>query len=364
MLRGIAALLVVVWHSRLSINHAVHNYWIEGDQVYRAAHYPAFLNHLDVGVDIFFCISGFIMNLLIYRLLPGFRPASTFLANRAIRIFPPYWFFTLLVVIAFLVSRGKYNLASLTGDLVTDGNRLLVSLFLAPQDPTPILGVGWTLIYECQFYVLCALAIMLGLNRRLTSVLGFASLVAFCLSFTNVALLHGYVMSTFNTEFLLGALVFQFRQKVTPFFPILQIALALVCYLVVSRVLDANVSPPYASLTRPIGLGLAAALLISGLVGADYKGNIANSVVGRALMRIGDASYTLYLSHWFVLSAMGKLIGFFPAIPVVVVMAWHLMSIALAIFVALLFAEHVELPIHRYFQCAFNRFREDPLVAG
>jgi peptidoglycan/LPS O-acetylase OafA/YrhL len=42
MLRAVAALLVVMWHSRLSIMHANNNYWVEGDFLYRASHYPAF----------------------------------------------------------------------------------------------------------------------------------------------------------------------------------------------------------------------------------------------------------------------------------------------------------------------------------
>jgi exopolysaccharide production protein ExoZ len=64
-------------------------------------------------------------------------------------------------------------------------------------------------------------------------------------------------------------------------------------------------------------------------------------------MRIGDASYTLYLSHWFVLSIMGKLLGLVPASPVGIVAAWHLLSILTAIVLAVWMAERVELPAHR-----------------
>ncbi len=91
VLRALAALLVVCWHSRLGIMHALHNYWPDGDAAFRATHYPSPLNHLDVGVDIFFCVSGYIMCLLVGRLPATLSGACGFLAKRILRIFPPYW---------------------------------------------------------------------------------------------------------------------------------------------------------------------------------------------------------------------------------------------------------------------------------
>ena len=111
ILRAIAAILIVIWHSHLAIKYASANYWIEGNAQYRAAHYPSVLNHLDIGVDIFFCISGFIMALLIYKAAPSATASLTFLIRRALRILPPYWFFSCLVVVAFVMSAGKFNAA-------------------------------------------------------------------------------------------------------------------------------------------------------------------------------------------------------------------------------------------------------------
>ena len=89
-------------------------------------------------------------------------------------------------------------------------------------------------------------------------------------------------------------------------------------------------------------------LLISGLIGADKKYSFSTNIVGTMLMRIGDASYTLYLVHWFVLSIMGKIIGLVPDVPLLVVAAWHMLSIATAIALALFLAERIELPFHRW----------------
>ena len=65
-------------------------------------------------------------------------------------------------------------------------------------------------------------------------------------------------------------------------------------------------------------------------------------------MRIGDASYTLYLLHWFILSLMGKVIIFIPEISLVMVIIWHALSLLTAIALSVLFAEKLELPFHRW----------------
>lgn len=355
ILRAIAALLVVFWHSRLAIMHAANAYWIEGDAAYRAAHYPALLNHLDIGVDIFFCISGYIMNLLIHELPPTLESSLVFLANRAIRIFPPYWFFSTLIVLAFVASRGKYNLGFLSGDPSSDSIRFLASILLLPQGQPPLLGVGWTLIHEFQFYLLCGLAVFLGINRRLPELLLVISVLAVALSLSDISVLHGYALSTFNIEFFCGALAFKFGKSITRTFPVLQIAAAFLCFFLLSRILDSGISAEVTSIVRPVGSGLLGMLLIAGLKGADDKYAVSKSVMGAALMRIGDASYTLYLSHWFVLSIMGKLFALVPPSPIALVAVWHLFSVATAIALAVFLAERLELPFHRQLSLWFKR---------
>lgn len=349
ILRALAALMVVVWHSHLAIRNTIHNYWIEGDAYYRVTHYPAFLNHLDFGVDIFFCISGFIMYMLIERLPSSVEASSKFLLNRAIRILPPYWFFSVLVVVAFVVSKGNFNVGHLSGEIFVDTFRFLSSIFLLPQQQPPILGVGWTLVHESLFYVICGLVVIVGLSRRLPEVLASLSVVAVILAALNIPVLFGYAFSTFYIEFFFGALAYRLYKtdKITAF-PILTILAGLGCYLLVCIILDSQIFSSMTFITRQLGGGLVGLLLISGLIGADKKYAFSTSIAGGALMRIGDASYTLYLMHWFVLSILGKIIGLFPGVPLLVVAIWHMLSIAIAIAIAVFLAEHFELPFHRW----------------
>jgi peptidoglycan/LPS O-acetylase OafA/YrhL len=70
------------------------------------------------GVDLFFVISGFIMAWLT-RGSFGHRGASgRFLLRRAIRIVPPYWFFTSFMVVILLIAPDAVRHTRLTLDSV------------------------------------------------------------------------------------------------------------------------------------------------------------------------------------------------------------------------------------------------------
>lgn len=353
ILRAVSAILVVLWHSSLVTKHTTYNYWPEVGAD-RALHYPSVLNHLDFGVDIFFCISGFIMYMLIRDSSPSFGAALRFLSTRAIRILPPYWLFTALIVLVFFISSGKFNVGKLSGDLSTDGSRLFTSMLLVPQEQFPILGVGWSLIHEALFYILCGFLIVVKLNRWLPEILGLSSIVAIFLELYGVQIFYGYFLSTFYFEFFLGALAYKFSARITPF-PILTIAAGIGCYVIFCHILDADTFSNTRSLVRPIGGGLVGILLIIGLIGADEKYSISDTNIGRLFTRIGNASYVLYLFHWFVLSFMGKLIGLTPNVPVFVIALWHFLSILIAIALALFLAERFELPLHRRLLNLFNQ---------
>lgn len=130
-LRGLAALGVVFYHT---------DFRLAGDW------------HTDFsGVAVFFVISGFIMCFITRE------DADGFLAKRFVRIVPMYWLCT-------LVRFGLLKLSSWSANppLATDLPR---SLLFLPSEQLPILGVGWTLNFEVYFYLVFSLA--LWINRRL-----------------------------------------------------------------------------------------------------------------------------------------------------------------------------------------------------
>jgi len=111
-------------------------------------------NMFFLGVDLFFVVSGLIMAETTRQLNPGLRTASRFLWNRFSRIYSGWWPFFLVYLAGFLY----FNRLRPEIDL-------LGSLFLWPQNLTKyLLPITWTLSFELYFY--CGLAAMIFWSRQ------------------------------------------------------------------------------------------------------------------------------------------------------------------------------------------------------
>lgn len=93
------------------------------------------------GVDLFFVVSGFIMATIAAR-----EACRTFIVSRLTRIFPPYWFYSGLVLVVSLAAPSMVN--SSFGHPPS----LWRSFLLIPDTTFPLLAVGWTLTHELYFY--------------------------------------------------------------------------------------------------------------------------------------------------------------------------------------------------------------------
>lgn len=353
ILRGLAAFLVVIWHSDLALELFKGDYWRDADETIRAQLYPFWVNHLCIGVDLFFCISGFIMTLLAAKTASRYD-GWLFLRNRIARIIPPYWFFTILLLTLYIVG-APFHIWRLNGLLTHDVPDSLLSFILWPQKEGPVLAIGWTLIHEFFFYYFVTLVLLFGQGRRLPIFLGLAAALGIVFRFTDIQILNGYILSDYYVEFFMGSLAFVFYKRSMQVAPSLQLAGAVILYFGVSYALDQFIDTDAFHLINVMGAGFISFLLISGLQGLNARRSLTDFQAGRLFARIGDASYTLYLSHWFTLSALGQLAGFFVNASRPVIIGWHVLSILITIAIALVFAEWVELPIHRRIVKAFNR---------
>src|SRR3990167_499256 len=135
-LRAIAAMMVVFFHIA----------GLEMRYFHCMALSPYFTDLGNAGVDIFFVISGFIMVQVTQGKFQNKFEINKFFLNRIKRIYPLYWFYSLLVVLAIFIyphiSSHKWSV---------DG--LIKSFLLIPQQGDPYLIVGWTLIHEMYFYI-------------------------------------------------------------------------------------------------------------------------------------------------------------------------------------------------------------------
>ncbi len=284
-LRGIAAMLVVVFHL--------------GPQLERMGYKGGWLPGLTAGVDIFFVVSGFIMWMTTWN-----RPMATwqFWIKRIVRIVPLYWLFTAIMTVAMIVA------PTLLQSSRFDASHVLASFaFVAWQHPAkpalePVVMPGWTLNYEMFFYFIFGLFMSAPKRFQFIGTIGaLISLVAigFIANFQKRSL-PGFYTDSVMVEFALGMGLgwLATRASVFPRMPVTAAAALIAAGLVATVFTPA---PPGSQ--RLLTHGLAAMVVVAGVLALETRGIVRDLRVPRLL---GDASYSIYLSQLLTLSAVGQ----------------------------------------------------------
>ena len=281
VLRGAAALLVVLHHALTPSDG------IPVSQSY--FHFGA------AGVDVFFVISGFIIYM---STSTRHQPAGDFLIKRAARIFPPYWIATGLLVFTHLF-------LGMQRDMVLSPSHTIFSLLLIAHDsPTvpgsayPLLIPGWTLQYEIFFYGIFAIALLCARNH----VVPFVAAVLFALVLAGSALsispapAADIAFSVYTNplllEFLAGILIGVVALRRPAW---LDIRFGLLMPLGLALLVLSD----YLVLPRVIEWGVPAMFLVFGAV--NFEPLALQMPIPRFLVLLGDASYSIYLTHVIVL---------------------------------------------------------------
>jgi exopolysaccharide production protein ExoZ len=260
------------------------------------------------GVDIFFVISGFIM-MITQSDMGGKKreySARQFLMRRLLRVVPLYW---VLTALAF----GLASLAAATVNTQIPLEKFLLSMLFLPDSDGAVsmndaahtayvIPMAWTLTFEWFFYLVFAAALAFGLQAyaRLRFIaLVFAALVAVgVLAQPQVPILQ-VVTSPLLFEFLLGCAVAVLYLKGLRLSAWIALPLALVAVGVLVNQLHGTV------FERAAIWGLASFALI--MAASLNQREIAPSAVTRPFARLGDISYSLYLSHFFTLALFVRL---------------------------------------------------------
>jgi peptidoglycan/LPS O-acetylase OafA/YrhL len=162
-LRGIASLLVLI-----------HHFWPGGPGIF---HKFAEVAHLGwIGVDLFFVISGFLIAGILLDTDGQANYYSAFYARRALRIFPLYYLFLLvLFVVIPLFQKGAYFA---TAFINQSGNPLWYFSYLGNvreaiigREPGYFLAPLWSLSIEEQFYLTFPFVVAALSRRRLRTLL-------------------------------------------------------------------------------------------------------------------------------------------------------------------------------------------------
>ncbi|TWI53856.1 peptidoglycan/LPS O-acetylase OafA/YrhL [Pseudomonas duriflava] len=270
-LRALAAWLVVFHHFM---------------QVFFDFHSDSLAGHLlstrgQVGVDIFFVLSGFVIHL---STAGRSMPALRFMINRIARIVPAYWLYTGITALILYCSADVMPVYGVAA------KELLFSLFFIPsQNPGgfglyPTLPVGWTLNYEMLFYIVLAVSFRAPERWRVWIVGALVMVVSTGLA-DRLRLSHFY-RNPIIYEFLLGMGVGILYQR--GWIPrSLRMAPVLAVFAVTIILLfDAG------NAWRLLVWGVPSALLIASCVAMEplFAGN-------RMLKALGDWSYSVYLIH-------------------------------------------------------------------
>lgn len=334
VLRGLAALAVVVFHARDEV-----------DGVGIATRLPSFLAGA-FGVDLFFVVSGLVMVYASAPLFGAARSALPFMGKRLARIVPLYWAVTALFVLLDPTdARGSLGRGAFARFVALS---LAFVPYLAPanDESNPVYPLGWTLDYEMAFYLCFALVLALPRRGAVAALAcGFAGLVVAA----KVAALPGwlsYLGSTQILEFVAGLLVAELalsgRRVPRP------TALALAGAGLAAVLAAAPLSDGWWGAWRGVVWGLPAAAIVGAAALCPPTG--AAGPVRRWFERLGDASYALYLVHYglfvTVEAVLGRVVDLsrLPALP--------FMTALTGLAVAAGFAVHrlFEVPVTRWLQ--------------
>ncbi len=291
--RGIAALLVVMFHlSHLSIERLKQVIFFN---VFQAGW---------SGVDYFFVLSGFIMLYVNRDILGDKHYVKSFLVKRIIRIYPIYWIVTVMVLGFFLL------IPSLSAGKNFNIPYIAKSLLLLPQDVIPIIEASWTLNYEIFFYLLFSLGIWLKPKYSFPLLSTWLIVVILryikILEFSDGAILN-LVFGKLNIEFIFGCLAgyitIKFQRQISKYrWTLFGIANLGYVYLTVFLVTN-NIEKMNMDGVSTFGVLSGVLVLSSASIDLNDKLKIPES-----LIYLGDASYSIYLTHGPLLSAATKIL--------------------------------------------------------
>lgn len=281
-LRAVAACMVVAVHLHPQLERMGYvGYW---------PHWMA------GGVDIFFVLSGFLM-----WVTTSGRSVSTteFYRRRIVRIVPMYWVLTTVPVTLLILAPQLLQTTQLG-----IWNAIASYLFVFSSNPAglvePVLTVGWTLNFEMLFYLIFGLALWMPVRWRFMAVSGALG----CLMLAGIASPEkGTVWAAYTSsimlEFLLGMALGWWQLH--PSRPVnARTGMLMIVGGFAAMAISQSLFP---TLPRILAGGLPALAIMAGALIIERSGKIVR--VGWWHL-LGNASYSIYLSHPVTLSGWSQ----------------------------------------------------------
>ncbi len=324
MLRAIAAILVIM-------HHAFPHYEAMGKTL-------VWIQHISTwgfaGVDIFFVISGFIMAYTTFNKKRTLNNGKTFFKHRLFRIFLGYWpFFIAMLVIIYITNPNKLTSLDVIG-----------SFFLINDDMFKlILPVSWSLTYELYFYFLFVFTFFFSIKQLYILIPTFVLLLlAFILyALTSNIFPNSFFYSPFLLEFFAGVLLYMYKDYF--------MKLWLLPVFILGIYFSYNYGITHETkngILRIATFGTGAFLVVLTALLLETK-HIYRS--HRYFEVLGDASYTLYLSHLIILELfwMSGLRNLFNSTGYILPLLGFISILILCIIFSLVYYQKIERPLYK-----------------
>jgi peptidoglycan/LPS O-acetylase OafA/YrhL len=325
-LRGIAAVLVLLYHSVMSpLNHVLVDtlpHW-----------YVQAISYGHLGVEMFFVISGFVIAYALRHTTLTPSSMGRFIVRRQIRLDPPYW---VLVFVTLAIAAAEHRLSRTSNVVVANTWDVALNLFYVHRitGAAEIVGVAWTLCIEIQFYLVFVVIMYLtqrGLKVGLPSrVAIFVMLVSGVLCLTqNPNLPKNVWFLPYWPYFVGGTLCYWSLCDKCP-----QALLGIFVLFMgaATRLYSANL---------PICVG-AATLMVIFVIG---RLKLLPTLFGGAVFQyLGRISYSLYLVHWPIRGVFGSVGRHLTGERPVAAAGWYILTILSSFLAAHLLYTFVERP--------------------
>lgn len=284
--RAAAALLVLLFHAT-----GVSKAYLNCDLLW------GFFQFGYSGVDLFFVLSGFVIYWVHRGDVGQSERIRIYLKKRFLRIYPIYWIVALILLPIYFGAPHD----------VSDYIVLLKSLLLFPQPGNPVVTVAWSLSHEVFFYAMFALAIYFSWRRIRALFLTWLVITAFVylgklltLGTLQLPPHTGFLFSPYSLEFAMGCAIGYLIDRYHPVFDraiaMLGVTIFLVCGLN-EGLLHVRFGRHHSILIY----GFSSMLIVWGAVLWEQRSRI---VMPSLLMLLGDASYSIYLTHFALLDLL------------------------------------------------------------
>jgi exopolysaccharide production protein ExoZ len=272
--RGLAALLVVLYHAGSAVFPS-EKYW----------HAQTFRGIFDFGysgVDFFFALSGFIILHMHSSDIARPQRLWNYLRRRITRLYPVYW---LIFIPAAILIRPP--IAEVFQSAVLIG---------FTDEPT-VLTVAWTLFHEIIFYIVFGLWI---LSRKVGLFMSAIWLFSIILCYA-LKLEGNYLVQPINLTFGMGIAAWWISNHGRMSNPFLWAIAGMIAYIVTA--VSCNAQQFASTVVYHLVFGFTSAVAIAGF--ATIERTRQWKLPG-AVMLLGSASYSIYLTHYPVLVLLAK----------------------------------------------------------